>query len=90
MKKINHEWSQESLFSKAQIYAEVMLEHQDTNWQFGLWSAFVLEMLIRATVANISPVLIADNKDWNNLLYALVSGVNYLVRLTTITLAGFD
>ncbi len=71
MKKINHEWSQESLFSKAQIYAEVMLEHQDTNWQFGLWSAFVLEMLIRATVANISPVLIADNKDWNNLLYAL-------------------
>jgi hypothetical protein len=48
-----------------------MFEHQDNNWQFGLWSAFVVEMLVRAAVANVSPVLLADSKDWNNLLHAL-------------------
>jgi hypothetical protein len=71
MEKTTHEWSPESLFAKAQKYSEVMFEHQDTNWQFGMWSAFVLEMLIRSAVAKTSPVLLADNKEWNNLLYAL-------------------
>lgn len=71
MKKSNHEWSKDAFFSKAQLYSEVMAEHEGSNWQFGLWSAFVLEMLIRAGIAATSPVLIADNKDWNNLLYAL-------------------
>ena len=71
MEQTSHEWSKESLFAKAQLYAEVMFEHQDTNWQFGLWSTFVVEMLVRATIANVSPVLLADSKDWNNLLHAL-------------------
>lgn len=71
MEQTSHEWSKESLFAKAQLYAEVMFEHQDNNWQFGLWSAFVVEMLVRAAVANVSPVLLADSKDWNNLLHAL-------------------
>ena len=71
MEQTAHEWSKESLFAKAQLYAEEMFEHQDNNWQFGLWSAFVIEMLVRATVANVSPVLLADSKDWNNLLHAL-------------------
>jgi len=71
MEQTSNEWSKESLFAKAQLYAEVMFEHQDNNWQFGLWSAFVIEMLVRATVSNVSPVLLADSKDWNNLLHAL-------------------
>ncbi|CAB1064994.1 hypothetical protein D1BOALGB6SA_9791 [Olavius sp. associated proteobacterium Delta 1] len=71
MEKTSHEWSRESLFAKAQLYAEAMLDHQDTNWQFGLWSAFVLEMLIRAAIADTSPALLADSKDWNDILYAL-------------------
>jgi hypothetical protein len=71
MEQTSHEWSKESLFAKAQLYAEVMFENQDNNWQFGLWSAFVVEMLVRAAVANVSPVLLADSKDWNNLLHAL-------------------
>lgn len=66
-----HEWSKAAFFSKAQLYAEAMSEHDDSNWQFGLWSAFVIEMLVRAAVAETSPVLVAENKDWNNLLYAL-------------------
>lgn len=69
--KTAHEWSQEALFAKAQLYAETMTENADSDWQFGLWSALTLEMLVRAAVAKTSPVLIADNQDWANVLYGL-------------------
>lgn len=48
-----------------------MLEQDRDEWQFGFWSALCLEMILRAAVANISPVLLADGKDWNNTLFAL-------------------
>ncbi|OAI19827.1 MULTISPECIES: hypothetical protein [Methylomonas] len=88
MEKTSHEWSPESLFAKAQKYAEVMFEHQDTNWQFGLWSAFVLEMLIRSAVAKTSPVLLADLKDSNNLLFALgkpIKKSKFIAKSASIT-----
>jgi len=66
-----HEWSSDALFKKAQLYAEAMTENADSDWQFGLWSALTLEMLVRAAVASKSPVLIADNQDWNNVLYGM-------------------
>lgn len=66
-----HDWSKEALLAKAQRYAEVMLEQQRDEWQFGFWSSLVLEHLVRAAVANISPALLADGKDWNNIYYAL-------------------
>jgi len=71
MEKTSHEWSKDSLFAKAQLYAEAMSDHQDSSWQFGLWSAFVLEMLVRSSVAATSPILLAESRDWNNLLHAL-------------------
>lgn len=70
-KKTDHEWSKEALFSKAQMYAEVMAENDDSEWKFGLWSAFTLEMLVRSSVAVKSPALIADTQDWSNVLYGL-------------------
>lgn len=69
--KTNHEWSKEALFAKAQLYAESMAENDDTDWKFGLWSAFALEMLVRCSVAAVSPCLIAENQDWANILYGL-------------------
>ncbi len=69
--KTNHEWSKEQLFRKAQLYAVTMAENADSGWQFGLWSAFTLEFLVRSAVASISPALIADNQDWINVLYGL-------------------
>lgn len=69
--KTPHEWSKEALLNKAQRYATLMLERPRDNWQFGFWSVLCLEMLVRASVASISPVLIADTKDWNNILFAL-------------------
>jgi hypothetical protein len=69
--KSAHEWSQEALFAKAQLYAEAMVENAGTDWQFGLWSALTLEMLLRSAVAKISPALVADHQDWANVLYGL-------------------
>ena len=66
-----HRWSQEALFRKAQLYVERMEAHTEGDWQFGLWSALSLELLARAALAHVSPVLLADNRNWRNLAYAL-------------------
>lgn len=66
-----HEWSKDSFFSKAQRYADKMLEKDHTDWEFGFWSALTLEILVRTSISAISPALVADGKDWNNILYAL-------------------
>lgn len=70
-KKTPHEWSSQALLLKAERYASLMLEQGRDEWQFGFWSALCLEMILRGAVAHISPVLLADGKDWNNLLFAL-------------------
>ncbi len=70
-KRTAHEWSKDALFSKAQRYVEIMLEKEHADWEFGFWSALSLEILVRASISNISPALIADGKDWNNILYAV-------------------
>ena len=66
-----HIWSEEALFRKAQLYVERMEEHTADDWEFGFWSALSLELLARAALAHISPVLMADNGNWRNLTYAL-------------------
>jgi len=48
-----------------------MAENDDTEWKFGLWSSFALEMLVRSAVARVSPALLADSQDWANVLYGL-------------------
>lgn len=70
-KKLPHEWSKESLLLKTQRYAETMLSHDQNDWQYGFWSALVLEMLARAALSNVSPTLIASGKEWENIYYAL-------------------
>lgn len=69
--KTPHEWSSEALTAKATRYAQLMLEQSRDDWQFGFWSALCLEMILRGAVANVSPTLLADAKDWNNVLFAL-------------------
>lgn len=66
-----HEWSSDALLTKATRYAELMLEQDRDEWLFGFWSALCLEMVLRGAVANVSPVLLADGKDWSNTLFAL-------------------
>lgn len=66
-------WSEEALFSKAQVYMDQMESTAAEEWQFGLWSALCLELLSRAALAHISPVLLADPRNWRNLTHALGS-----------------
>jgi hypothetical protein len=69
--KLPHIWSKEALLAKAQRYAEEMLDHDRDDWRFAFWSSLALELLARAALANISPALLAEHKDWNNLYFAL-------------------
>ena len=68
----SHPWSEESLFSKAQHYVKQMEAHTADDWQFGFWSSLSLELLVRAALAHISPVLLGDSRNnWRNLTFAL-------------------
>jgi hypothetical protein len=66
-----HPWSSSALFAKAQRYTEEMLSHDRDEWLFAFWSTLTLELLARAAVANVSPALLADSKDWTHLYFAL-------------------
>lgn len=67
----SHPWSSDSLFLKARLYLEQMEANTADEWQFGLWSALSLELLCRAALSHVSPILLADSKNWRNLTYAL-------------------
>lgn len=69
--KTIHPWSSEALCAKAQRYAEEMLSMPRDDWHFGLTSTFVLEFVARAALANISPTLLAEPKNWSNLYFSL-------------------
>jgi len=67
----SHPWSAESLLAKAVLYVEQMEAQAPDDWRFGFWSSLSLELLCRAALAHISPVLLADAREWHNLLHAL-------------------
>ncbi len=67
-------WVSETLYAKAQLYMEQMESNTADQWQYGLWSALCLELLLRAALSNISPVLLANPNNWRNLNHALGNG----------------
>ncbi|RNF31619.1 hypothetical protein NM04_06370 [Massilia aurea] len=66
-----HIWSAQALFYKALIYSERMANAETESAERAFWSAAMLELLARATLSNISPILLADEKNWRNLSFAL-------------------
>jgi hypothetical protein len=70
-KAAEHAWSSEALFDKALLFVEEMEKYTAEDWQFGLWASLSLEMIARASLAHISPTLLANRKDWRNIHYAL-------------------
>jgi DNA-directed RNA polymerase subunit RPC12/RpoP len=66
-----HPWSAEALLAKALVYVGRMESHPPDKWQFGFWSTLSLELLARAALSHISPMLLADIKNWRNLTHAL-------------------
>jgi hypothetical protein len=67
----SHPWSEEAFFQKARYYIEIMESFPPAEWLFGFWSSLALELLVRAALAKISPVLLAENGKWQNIHYAL-------------------
>lgn len=64
-------WSESALYAKSQLYIEQMESKTADEWQFGLWSALCLELLSRAALSHISPILLADSNNWRNLTHAI-------------------
>ncbi|MDC0833287.1 hypothetical protein POG22_09750 [Geitlerinema sp. CS-897] len=70
-----HPWASETLYAKALLYMEQMEANVVDEWQYGLWSALCLELLARAALAHISPILLADLNNWRNINYALGNAI---------------
>jgi hypothetical protein len=69
------QWTQESLWAKAQVYAERAAQEERDGPLFALWSHLAMEFLARGAVASFHPALLADrNKSVKSLLYALELG----------------
>ncbi|MCA1403050.1 hypothetical protein I6F26_00315 [Ensifer sp. IC3342] len=65
-------WHPDALYTKAQRYIENMHSVESDQWEHALWSSFALEFLARAALANVSPALLADNKEgWTSLFHSL-------------------
>lgn len=64
-------WSKDALLSKAKLYFRKAFDEDRDSTYFGLYCALGLELLARASLANISPALLADTSSTENLLYAL-------------------
>jgi hypothetical protein len=59
----------------------VSVDFQRDDPFFGLWCSFGLEILARAAIANISPVLLAEpDRDHRYLLHALGRGSERIER----------
>src|SRR4051812_24918016 len=66
-----HGWSAEALFNKALLYVGEMEDYAPDDWQHRLWASLSLELVARAALANISPTLLAEPRNWRNVYHAL-------------------
>nr|NJM04135.1 hypothetical protein [Desulfobacula sp.] len=74
-------WERDPLWAKARLFIEKAIEFQRDDPSFGLWCSFGLEILARAAIANISPVLLAEpDKEHKYLLHAIGRGSNRVAR----------
>ena len=64
------DWSSDSLYSKAKLYAQRANDEPVDSALFGLWMSLSLELLARAALAQIHPALLADPKEPDNIQYA--------------------
>ena len=66
-----HPWSSDALLAKARLWSERMHAADANELDHALFSAITLELLARAALAKISPVLLADEKNWKNAAFAI-------------------
>jgi hypothetical protein len=64
------DWSFNSLWQKAKVYADRSLQQPRDSALFSFWSSLTLEFLARATLAKLSPALLADPRGDESMMYA--------------------
>ncbi|WP_353859770.1 hypothetical protein [Azospirillum formosense] len=69
-------WNEEPLFNKAKLYMQRASDENVSSPWFPFWASLSLEFLCRAALAKVSPVLLADASDVDNILYALGSNIS--------------
>lgn len=69
MEEFKSVWEFDLLFTKAKLYTQKAISEERDSSMFPFWSALSLEFLGRAVVAKIHPVLLADPREGDNILY---------------------
>lgn len=64
------DWSHESLWQKAKLYAQRAIDEDREGPLFPLWATLALEFTARAALAKVHPSLLADPRDGENVLHA--------------------
>ena len=64
------DWASDALYNKAKLYAGRAHDERVDSALFGFWMSLALELLARAALAQIHPVLLADPQDQDNIQYA--------------------
>lgn len=64
------DWDSTLLYNKAKLYAERAHREPVDSAIFGLWMSLALELLARAALSRIHPVLLADPREQDNIHYA--------------------
>jgi hypothetical protein len=64
------EWTHEAMYCKAKLYAQRANNEPIDSALFGFWTSLALELLCRAALARIHPVLLADPTNEDNIQYA--------------------
>src|SRR3978361_204773 len=64
------QWDSDLLWEKTKLFAVRARQGEQEGVLFPFWSILALELLARTVVAAVHPVLLADPKDGENLLYA--------------------
>ena len=73
-------WDRDDLLGKARLFIERAYSHAPDSSLFAFWAVLGLELLARATLANVHPALLADPQQKENLYYALGHRVPGQVR----------
>ena len=80
-------WEREPLFTKSKLFFEKAFDEDKESPFFGLWCAMGLELLVRSTVASVSPTLLAEpDPSHQNLLHALNLGSSKSKRRSLVTI----
>jgi len=67
-------WEYGAFWQKAKLYAERAMKEDREGPLFPFWATLALELLGRATLAKVHPVLLADPQQGENIMYAFGYG----------------